>query len=508
MIMAHGSRRRARRDSRKPKQPPWQKVMIPYAPIEVLDKGQIETIHQASLKVLRDLGMRFLDAGARERLAAAGADVDGEHQLVRFDPALVEEKVALAPAEFRLRARNPARELTVGGNRVVFSSVGGPSYCTDLDRGRRSGTYAEMCDYIRLVQSLDIIHQEGGGPFEPMDLPAETRYLDLYRAEIVLSDKNWKPSALGRHRAADAIEMACIALGVDRAALAEMPALTATINTNSPLQLDVPMAEGLIEMAEARQPVVITPFTLSGAMCPATLAGALVQQNAEALAGIVLAQVVSPGTPVVYGSFTSNVDMRTGAPAFGTPEYTKAAQASGQLARRYAIPFRSSNATAANLVDAQAAYESQMSLWGALMGHANMLSHAAGWLEGGLTASFEKLIVDAEMLQMMAAYFKPIEVDDDSLGLDAIEEVGPGGHFFGAAHTLARYQTAFYEPMVSDWRNYEAWHEGGGLSATERANAIWKQLLAEYQQPPLDPGVVEELDAFVERRKRDIAAAA
>ncbi len=490
------------------KQLTWREVRNPYPPVAVLSADHIETIHHASLRILEEIGMRILDRTARDIWVRAGATVDHASMMVRFDRGLIGETIALAPAEFTLHARNPARNVTVGGNRILFSSVGGPPYCTDLDRGRRSGTYSEMCDYIRIVQSLNIIHQEGGGPFEPMDLPADTRYLDIYYAETTLLDKTWKPSALGHDRAADAIDMACIALGTDREGLAERPALTATINTNSPLQLDVPMAEGLIEMARARQPVVVTPFTLSGAMCPATIAGALVQQNAEALATIALTQLVSPGAPVVYGAFTSNVDMKSGAPAFGTPEYTKAAQASGQLARRYNLPFRSSNATASNDVDAQAAYESQMSLWGAAMGHANMVSHGAGWLEGGLVASFEKLIIDAEMLQMMAEYFRPIEMDEDALGLAAIAEVGPGGHFFGAAHTLARYKTAFYAPIVSDWRNFESWKLAGGLSATQRANRIWKQLLAAYEQPPIDPAIDEELQAFVARRKREIVKAA
>jgi trimethylamine--corrinoid protein Co-methyltransferase len=250
---------------------------------------------------------------------------------------------------------------------------------------------------------------------------------------------------------------------------------------------------------------VVTPFTLSGAMAPATLAGALVQQNAEALFGMVLAQVVRPGAPVVYGGFTSNVDMRSGAPAFGTPEYTKAAQATGQLARRYGVPFRSSSTNASTSVDAQAAYESEMSLWGAVMGHANLIFHSAGWLESGLVGSFEKLVVDAEMLQMMAEYLEPLVVDEDSLGLEAIRGVAPGGHYFGSAHTLARYENAFYKPVVSDWRNFETWLEGGGLDAARRANAIWKQLLADYEQPPLDPAIDEALQAFVAKRKEELA---
>jgi len=251
--------------------------------------------------------------------------------------------------------------------------------------------------------------------------------------------------------------------------------------------------------------VVVTPFTLMGAMTPVTLPAALAQQNAEALAGVVLTQLARPGAPVVYGAFTSNVDMKSGAPAFGTPENARSTLAGGQLARRYGLPYRSSNSSASNTVDAQAAYESQMTIWAAVMGHANLVYHGAGWMEGGLTASFEKIVLDAEMLQMMAEVLVPIQVDDDTLGLDAIREVGPGGHFFGAAHTLARYETAFYAPMLSDWRNFESWQEAGGRTATQRATDLWQKLLANYEAPPLDPAVAEALDAFVCRRKEEIA---
>jgi trimethylamine--corrinoid protein Co-methyltransferase len=337
--------------------------------------------------------------------------------------------------------------------------------------------------------------------FEALDLPAETRHLDLYLSLIRTLDKNWQAIALGRERAADAIDMAAIALGTDRDGLAAAPAVMAIINTNTPLTLDIPMAEGLIELAGAGQAVCVTPFTLAGAMAPATIAGALVLQNAEALAGITLTQLVRPGAPAIYGSFTSNVDMRSGSPAFGTPEFTRAAQASGQLARRYGLPFRSSNTTASNAVDAQAVYESSMSLWGAVMGGAHLVNHAAGWLEGGLTASFEKLIIDAEMLQMMAEYLKPIEVTDAEIGLDAITAVGPGGHFFASPHTMERYERAFYSPLVSDWRNFETWQEAGSVDATHRANRIWKQLLDQYEAPALDPAIDEALVDFVVRRR-------
>ena len=502
--MAKRRGRKRKRLASGVRQLPWREAVNPYAPMEVLSNDQVEAIHFASLKLLQEIGVRVLQGEARSLLCEAGADVNESAQIVRFDPMFIEEKVNLAPSEFTLHARNPDRDVKIGGRSIVFTSVGGPAFCNDLDRGRRTGTYKEQCDYLRLVQSLNIVHQEGGGPFEAMDLHPDTRHLDLYLAQSRLLDKTWQPQALGRERAEDAIEMACIALGVDRGELARRPALQSIINTNTPLQFDIPMAEGTIAMARAGQSVCVTPFSLAGAMGPATLAGTLTLQNAEALMGIAFTQIVNPGTPSVYGAFTSNVDMRSGSPAFGTPEYTKAAHASGQLARRYKLPFRSSNTTASPTVDEQAVYESSMSLWGAVLAHTNLLVHAAGWIEGGLTASFEKLIIDAEMLQLMSEYLRPIEVSDDTLAFDAIQEVGPGGHFFDSPHTMERYEMAFYSPMLSDWHNYETWEETGSVDTLARANGIWKQLLQEYEQPLLDVAIDEELCAYVARRKESL----
>ena len=495
---------RKKRVAKAIRQLPWGAVSNPYAPVEILDAQQLETIIDSAYKLLKSKGMRFLESRSRKLMKTAGADVDEATLMVRFERGLVSEKLAMAPREFGLRARNPQHNLKVGGNHIIFASVGGPAFVNDLDNGRRPGKYTEMCDYLRIVQSLNIVHQEGGGPFEAMDLPAATRHLDLYLAQIRLTDKNCQSYALGRERTLDSVEMACIALGVDRDALAKEPALLAIINTNSPLQLDIPMTEAVFELAGAGQACCITPFTLAGSMSPATLAGTLVQQTAEVLAVATLAQTIKPGAPIMYGSFASNVDMQSGAPALGTPEYTKAAQASGQIARRLGLPYRSSNTTVSNCVDAQAAFESQMSLWGAVMGHANLVNHAAGWLEGGLTASFEKLIIDAEMLQMIAEYLRPIEVNDDELALDAIAEVGPGGHHFGTSHTLERYETAFYTPILSNRQNFESWQDSGSLDIGQRANTLWQQLLAEYEQPPLDPAVDEALVEYVEKRKNTL----
>jgi trimethylamine--corrinoid protein Co-methyltransferase len=502
-------RRRERRAAGGVKQLPWRTYRNPYKPIEVLSADHLDAVHETSLRILEEHGMEFLDEEALALLKGAGAEVRPGDKVVRFDRGLVMESVAKAPAEITLHARNPERNLVFGGNHINFGTVASAPNVNDLDRGRRPGNFQDYCDLLRLAQSLNIVQFLSGYPVEPADLPAPTRHLEAHHAAIALTDRVWHPYSLGKQRISDAIEMICIARGfISKEQLKREPSLFSIVNSNSPRRLDGPMIQGLLEMSRHGQPIVLTPFTLSGAMAPATIAGALAQQNAEALAGIALIQIAAPGAPCMYGGFTSNVDMKSGAPAFGTPEYTRAALAGGQLARKYSLPYRSSNACAANAVDAQAAYESEMSIWGAVMGYANMVLHGAGWMEGGLVASFEKMIVDAEMLQMIGEFLQPIVVDDDTLGLDAIAEVGPGGHFFGAQHTLAHYETAFYAPIVSDWRNFETWREAGAVDAARKANAIWKQLLGEFQPPPLDPAIDDALKEFVVRRKEEGGAIA
>ena len=485
---------------------PWRTLINPFRPVEILSEDQVETIHRASLRILAEIGMEVLGDRAIDLLVRAGAEVDRASRRVRLDPGLVEETIQTAPSTFRVHARNPARSIDIGGRNLVFTSVGGPAFVTDLDRGRRPGNAADFRDYVRVIGALDVIHMEAGGPLEPTDLPVPTRHLEMYRILATTLDKTWQCLGFGRVPVDDAIAVVALARGVDRETLLREPSLMTIINSNSPLRLDGPMSDGLIEMAIHGQPVVVTPFTLAGAMSPVTIAGALAEQNAEALFMVVLTQLARRGSPVVYGGFTSNVDMRTGSPAFGTPEYVKAAFASGQLARRYGLPFRSSNVTGSNVVDAQAAYESEMAVWGAVMGGVNLLYQGAGWLEGGLTASFEKLILDAEILQMMSEVLQPIVVNEAEIGVDAIAAVGPGGHFFGSAHTLERFEHAFYQPMLADWRNFETWQDGGSHTAAERANVIWKQLLAEFEAPAMDQGTADAIDAFVARRTREIEA--
>jgi trimethylamine--corrinoid protein Co-methyltransferase len=342
-----------------------------------------------------------------------------------------------------------------------------------------------------------------GGATEPQDVPVNVRHLQVTRAQLVLTDKIPFIFSRGHRQVADNFELIRLAHGISADEFRSRPYTYTIINTNSPLQLDVPMADGIIDFARAGQVLIITPFTLAGAMAPVTIAGALTLAHAEALAGLVLAQIVRPGAPVVYGSFTSNVDMKSGSPAFGTPEYVKAAFGAGQMARFLGLPWRSSNATAANIPDAQSAYESQMSLWGALFGGCNFILHAAGWLESGLTTSYEKFILDIEMLQMFAEVFQPVGAAASDIALDAVREVGAGGHFFGCAHTMERYRSAFYAPLVSDWRNYGSWAEDGAKTATERASAIWRNTLASYVAPTREAAVVEAIDDFVARRSSE-----
>jgi len=490
------------------RQPAWQVPHNRYAPMAILSDDQIEAIHQTSMRILEEIGMDFLHEEALEVWRTVGAEVVPGSQRGRFDRALIEELVAKAPSTFTLHARNPAHNLPIGGANAVFCSVGSAPNVSDIEGGRRVGNFADYNDLVRLMQALNIVHLHGGYPVEPVDLPPATRHLDCLQSFVTLSDKVFHAYSLGRTRILDALEITRIGRGVTMEQLKREPSLFTIVNTSSPLRLDGPMIEGLIEMARHGQVVTVTPFTLSGAMAPATIAGALAQQNAEALATIALIQAVAPGAPSMYGGFTSNVDMKSGAPAFGTPEYAKAVLAGGQLARRYGLPYRSSNVNACNVVDAQAAYESMMSIWPTTLGQANMVMHAAGWMEGGLVASFEKAILDAEMLQMMAEFLKPLTLDEDSLGFEAIREVQPGGHFFGAAHTLARYETAFYAPILSDWRNFESWREAGAETATQRAHTLYKRILAAFEPPAFDPALAEELDAFVSRRKEEGGAIA
>ena len=496
-----GNSRSAGRAAQAMQQLPWQQLRNPLTPVKVISDDQLESIHHASLDILEQVGIKVLLPEARDIMRQAGAKTSPDSEQVYFDREMIESLIALAPAEFTLHARNPAHNLRFGSNYVNFGTVASAPNASCMDKGRRAGNRQDYQDFLRLAQHFNIIHFLSGYPVEPVDVHPGIRHLDCLADAARLTDKVMNCYSLGVERNQDAIEIARIARGISHEQLDAEPSLFTIINTNSPLALDIPMLQGIMEMAKRNQVVVITPFTLAGAMAPVTLAGALAQQNAEALAGLCFAQMIRPGAPVVYGGFTSNVDMKSGSPAFGTPEYMQAAQIGGQLARRYNLPYRSSNVNAANTVDAQAGIESTMAMWGALGGEVNLLMHGAGWMEGGLCASFEKFVLDVDLLQMMASYLKPPEVSDASLAVSTIAEVGPGGHFFGCAHTMERYENAFYAPLISDWSNYETWDGKGRPTAFEKANQVYKKALAEYQQPLLDPAIDEQLEAFISQRK-------
>ncbi|MGB3538252.1 MAG: trimethylamine methyltransferase family protein [Mesorhizobium sp.] len=483
---------------------PLRRVANPYPPMALLSVDQIEAIHEASMHILENFGIEVMSPRALSLFEKAGATVDHASMNVRVDRGLVAQALKTTPAAYRLTPRNPAHSIHLGGNEINFTLVAGPPNVHDMERGRRAGNMRDYRDLIRLAQHFNCIHMLGNQVCAPIELPANSRHLDTYLANLMLTDKSFHVSAIGRGRALDGIEMMAISRGLTLDQMREDPGITTIISVNSPRRFDDMMAEGLMTMAEFGQSVAVTPFTLMGAMSPVTLAGALAQQNAEALFGVVLTQLVRPGAPVMYGAFTSNVDMRSGAPAFGTPENTKANIASGQLARRYDLPYRTTPGSASNAADAQGTYETMMALWGAILGHGNLVYHAAGWQEGGLTASFEKLVIDVEMIQNMMEFLRPIEVNEGELALDALGAVPTGGHFFGEAHTLERYSTAFYQPMLSNWQNYEAWQEAGGLDTTARATLLWKKALEDYVQPSMEASVREELEAYVARRKEAI----
>lgn len=501
-----GRRRRARKATDSARSDKYRRLTNPFEPAKVLSDDEVAGIHEAGLKVLAGTGIRVLHEEARSILKDAGAEVDEDTELVRIDPGLVTESLASAPSRFEIRSRTGTRDVLMGDRSVAFFPVAGPPHSMDLDRGRRAGTKDDYDDFIKLAQSFDVIH--GLAPaVEPQDVPLEDRHLEMTLSQILFSDKIPFVYSRGRAQVADCLEMIGLANGVDESTLSEEPLCWTVINTNSPRQLDLPMCEGIIDFARAGQVLVITPFTLAGAMAPVSLAGALTLQHGEALAGLTLAQVVTPGAPVVYGAFTSNVDMRSGSPAFGTPEAFKAAVASGQLARHIGVPWRSSGVNTSNVPDAQSAYETMFNTFGALAGGANMVIHSAGWLESGLSASYEKFVLDIEMLQIIAESFQPIEATDAELALDAIAEVDPGGHFFGIDHTLARYRSAFYEPVLFNRVNFEQWQEEGAVTSMERANKLWKEALISFQAPPIDDGTAAALADFVGRRKAEGGAA-
>lgn len=485
-------------------QQPWTLPRNPDRPTEPMSEEGVLRMHDAAMRILENIGIEFLNHEALEILRKAGCAINGEN--VRMGRDLVTEKLALAPAEFTITPRNPDRKLTIGGDTILFGNVSSPPNYWDMEIGRKvSGTRDQCRNLLKLTQYFNCIHFAGGYPVEPVDVHASVRHLDVLYDKLTLCDKVVHAYSLGKERVEDVMEMVRIAGGLSHEDFEASPRMYTNINSTSPLKHDIPMLDGWMRHARRGQVCIVTPFTLAGAMAPVTMAGAVAQSLAEGLAAVVLAQIVRPGTPCVIGTFTSNVDMKSGAPAFGTPEYMRATQMTGQMARFYGLPMRSSGVCAANVPDGQAMWETEHSLWAAMQSRSNMVYHAAGWLEGGLIASPEKFVMDCEVLGQMIRYMDPATWDtsDDALALGAIAEVGPNGHFFGCQHTQDRYTTAFYQPFLSDWKNYEAWEAAGAIWTPERAHMIYKQIIDEFEAPPMDEAIREELAAFVAKRKEE-----
>ncbi|SPH18393.1 hypothetical protein DEA8626_01931 [Defluviimonas aquaemixtae] len=484
----------------------YRRLRHPFAPQKVLTDDAVARMHEMALKVLEDLGLRVLLPEARRLYAAGGAIVDEDTEMVRVGRDIVMAAVATAPKSIRLRAVNPDRELSYEDGAMIFSPAGGCPNATDRIRGRRSGDLATFEETLKLHQSFDVIHKLGPSA-EPQDVPANLRHYAMMRGQLTLSDKPVFVYARGRGQVEDSFEIIRLANGLSEADFTDGSWCTTVINTNSPRQIDKPMAEGIIDFARAGQMSIITPFCLAGAMAPVTVEGALVLQHAECLAGITLAQLAKPGAPVSYGGFSSNVDMKSGAPAFGTPTHIRMAISTGQLARHVGLPWRSAAGSAANVADMQAAGENHMGLWANLLANATLTIHSAGWLEGGLTFGYEKFINDIEALQTLAELCTPLASPQEELAWDAIADVQPGGHFFATGHTMERFDSAFYAPLVADLSNFGTWEAAGARTATERATAIWQRLLAGFCAPEGSAERGARIADFIARRSTEGGAA-
>ena len=503
------SRRKRKRDtSSRAKSPffdiPYKQIRNPYPPYEIVNQARIDQIHDASMQILENTGMRFQDDEALDLWEKAGAKVDKSTQHVWIDRGLLMALVAKAPASFLFRGRNPERSRFVGENAISFFQNAGMVFIRDLDRGRRPGTKADFVTLAKLAQMTNVLHIASVQAVVMHDVPVHEKHLQNFLIGATYSDKPLPGMSHGRIITGDVIDMARILHGGDLQP--ELgPVTGGVINVNSPLVYDDRMLGGMMTFAKHGQFTVVTPFILAGAMSPVTMAAAIAQQNAEALAGIALLQLVRPGAPVVYGGFTTNVDMKSGSPAFGTPEGAWALLIGSQLARHYGLPYRGSGAlTTANVPDAQGAAESLWSLFPAVMGHTNLVFHSVGWLESGLTASLEKFVMDAENLAMMQHFLQGPEWDGNAFALDAIDEVGPAGHHFGTAHTQARYENAFYPNFLHDRRNLGTWEEAGSEDVVVRANKLWKAVVKGYEMPALDAGIAEELNAFIVKRTAEL----
>ncbi len=494
----------ARRGSAVIDQMPWNPPVNIDRPTEPLDQAGIEAIHEGAMRILEEIGIEFYNKEALGILREAGCTINGDN--VRMGRDFVMEMIAKAPSSFTITPRNPDKTIEVGGKTMLFGNVSSPPNYWDMEIGTKVSGNREMCrNLLKLTQYFNCIHFAGGYPVEPVDIHASVRHLDVLYDKLTLTDKAMHAYSLGKERVEDVMEMVRIASGLSHEEFESKPRMYTNINSTSPLKHDFPMIDGCLRLARRGQAIVVTPFTLAGAMAPVTMAGAVAQSLAEALCAIALFQYVRPGIPCVIGTFTSNVDMKSGAPAFGTPEYMRSTQMTGQMARFYGLPMRSSGVCAANVPDGQAIWETSNSLWAAVQSGTNMVYHAAGWLEGGLIASPEKFIMDCEILQQIQRYMQPeiSATGPDEIALDAIRAVGNDGHFFGIQHTQDRYSTAFYQPFLSDWKNYEGWAAAGGIWTAERAHHMFKEIITSFEPPALDEGIREELADFVARRKSE-----
>ncbi len=468
---------------------------------EILSEESLAVLDRGWRRIVSELGIEFTMPEAVELFAAAGMRTEGEN--VWLDPDFIMEQVAKAPHQFDVHARNPANNVTIGGDNMVFGSVYGPPFVREGDV-RRVATMNDFEQFCKLSQSFPLLDSAGGTICEPDDAPLDSRHLDMVRALMTLTDKFFMGSVTSAENAIDTLAMADILFG-GREKIERDPVMISLINVNSPLRYDERMLGAMFEYVRAGQPVLLTPFLLMGAMSPVSVQATLTQQVAEALAGIALVQLIRPGAPVIFGSFLSNNDMQSGAPAFGTPESAVGLLCTGQIARHYGLPFRSGGGlTASTTCDAQAAYEALMTMLPTFLAGTNWVMHSAGWLESGLASCYEKFIVDIEILRMMHEEFKPFEITEESLAWDAHQEVGHGGHFFGAAHTLEHFRDCFYRPLLSSTMNFERWQRLGGDDATDRAAKIWRETVDNYERPPLDDAIRQELDEYVARRRAEL----
>ena len=477
----------------------YRQLRHPFSPQTVFSGDEVSAIHETALRVLEELGIKITLPEARDLFRAAGARVD-DNEMVFIGRDIVASALSTAPSSIRLRSINPEREQQYENGAMLFMAGSGCPNATDNERGRRPGDLTAFQEAIKLCQSFDVLHMFGPS-VEPQDVPIQMRHYDMMKTQLEFGDKPLFVYSRGRAQVEQSFEMIRRAWNLSEDDFSDGVWASTVINTNSPRLIDNPMAQGLIDFARAGQMTIVTPFCLAGAMAPITVSGALALQHAEALAAIALSQIAKAGAPVSYGGFSSNVDMKSGSPAFGTPEHIKMQLGAGQLARHIGLPWRSATGAASNTVDMQAALETNSALWGAAMSNATLTVHSAGWLEGGLSFGFEKFINDVEALQIMAELCVKPAATEDEIGWSALAEVEPGGHFFATQHTMERYQSAFYAPLVSDLSNFGAWQEAGSKTSGERATETWKQVLANFQAPATGPGAAERLAPYIEEQK-------